>query len=251
LADGLVEISPSRALITAGWEHVPHLTEQAKAELLAGTPPHLREARSTGAPSMGAGAIYPIPFSEISVKPFAIPAYWPRGYVLDVGWRVTAALWGAWDRETDTLYAYSEHYRKEAPPAIHADAIKARGPWMKGGIDPAAQGRAQKDGEQLLAIYRGLGLDVRPAPNAVESGIYEVWSRMETGRFKVFSTLAAFADEFRIYRRDDKGRVVKENDHLMDCARMMALGFRDFFTTRPVDRAAARGRVVGQDTVGY
>lgn len=250
MIEGVTEISPSRALITAGWRDVPHLDAKTKAELLASTPPHLREARSEGIPSMGSGAIYPISFAEISCKPFPVPPYWPRGYTLDVGWRRTAALWGAWDRENDTLYAYSEHYRAQAVPSIHADAIKARGQWVKGAIDPAAQGRSQADGSQLMATYRSLGLDLIPAQNAVEAGIYEVWSRLETGRLRIFSSLSNYQHEHRLYRRDEKGKVVKENDHLMDCARMMCLTFRNFFAVRPVERASGVA-TVGDRSAGY
>jgi hypothetical protein len=40
--------------------------------------------------------------------------------------------------------------------------------------------------------------------------------RIYTGRLKVFSTLGNWLVEFRIYRRDEKNRVVKKGDHLMD-----------------------------------
>ncbi|WP_230684286.1 hypothetical protein, partial [Streptococcus pneumoniae] len=88
--------------------------------------------------------------------------------------------------------------------------IKARGKYMNGVIDPASRGRGQKDGEQLLQNYIDLGLRVTPAINAVEAGIYEVWQRMSTGRLKVFKSLQNWLSEYRIYRRDDKGRIVKE-----------------------------------------
>jgi hypothetical protein len=88
----------SRILITAGWDDVPHLDEKAKADLLEETPPWLREARSKGKPSLGAGAIYPIPVDQMTCEPMAIPSHWPRCYALDVGWNWTAALWMAYDQ---------------------------------------------------------------------------------------------------------------------------------------------------------
>ena len=96
-----------------------------------------------GIPSLGAGAIYPVPESEVVVQPFKVPHYWPICYALDVGWNRTAALWAAHDTETDTAYLVSEHYRAHAEPPIHAEAIKARGAWIPGVIDPAARGRSQ------------------------------------------------------------------------------------------------------------
>jgi hypothetical protein len=57
--------------------------------------------------------------------------------------------------------------------------------------------------------------------NAVEAGIYEVWQRLSTGRLKVFRGLGNFLSEFRLYRRDDKGKIVKKLDHLCDCCRYL------------------------------
>lgn len=203
----------------ATWDDVPHLSEAVKKELLESIPPFQRDARSKGVPQLGAGAIYPVPESEILVDDFEIPAHWPRSYGMDVGWNRTAAIWGAWDREADIVYFYSEHYRGQAEPSIHAEAIKARGAWIPGVIDPAANGRNQHDGLQLMQKYRDLGLDLDIADNAVEAGIYEVWQRLSTGRLKVFKSLSNWRSEYRLYRRDEKGRIVKANDHAMDGGR--------------------------------
>lgn len=184
---------------------------------------HERGARTQGIPQLGSGAIYPVPESDIKCDPFEIPIFYKRCYSLDVGWNRTAALWGAYDADADILYIYSEHYRGQAEPAVHAEAIKSRGEWIPGVIDPASRGRNQHDGQQLLTVYRGLGLRLVEADNAVESGIYEVYSRLSTGRLKIFSTLQNFFAEYRIYRRDDRGRVVKESDHLMDALRYMVM----------------------------
>lgn len=211
----------TRFCIQAEWSDVPHLDEKTKADLLAGMPPHMRDARTKGIPMLGAGAIYPIPEEAIVVEPFDLPRWWPRAYALDVGWNRTAALWGAWDRESDTVYLYSEHYVGQSPPAVHASAIMARGHWMTGAIDPAAAGANQKDGTRLIEEYRALNLRLVEADNAVESGIHACYQRFSTGRLKVFSTLRNFRAEYRIYRRDEKGKIVKENDHLMDCCKYL------------------------------
>lgn len=233
-------------VVTASWDDVPHLTEQAKRDLLSSIPPFQRDARSKGIPQLGAGAIYPVPESEIVVPVFAIPKHWPRGYGLDVGWNRTAGIFVAEDRETDTLYAYSEHYRGEAEPSVHASAIKARGSWLEGAIDPAARGRSQKDGEQLLQQYRDLALNLSLANNGVESGIYEAWERFSTGRLKLFNTLANTIAEYRLYRRDDKGRVVKAKDHAMDALRYV-VNTRSVLQVQPAARESWRDRLRGSN----
>jgi phage terminase large subunit-like protein len=229
----LNEQSPHRFVLTMGFDHVPHLSESTKEKLLASFPPHERDARANGTPQLGSGAIFPIPESDVFVDDFPIPDHWPKAYGLDVGWKKTAAVWGALDRETDTIYLYSEYYRGQAEPEVHAKGIKARGEWVPGVIDPASRGRSQVDGRQLIQQYMDLGLNIDVAFNGVESGIFEVWQRLSSGRLKIFKSLVNFQAEFRLYRRDDKGRVVKENDHLMDAGRYLVMSGLERAITKP------------------
>lgn len=209
--------------VVATWDDAPHLSTKDKEEMLSAYPPHQRDARSKGIPSLGSGAIYPVPESDILCAPFQLPVYWPRAYAMDVGWNKTAVLWGAIDHDTDTIYIYNEYYRGQAEPSVHADSIRTRGKWMHGVIDPASRGRAQKDGEQLFRLYQELGLQITKSKNSVEGGIYEVYQRLSTGRLKIFNTCLNFIEEYTSYHRDEKGNVVKENDHLMDCLRYFIL----------------------------
>ena len=199
------------------WEDAPHLDEKAREDLAKSYMPHELQARTKGKPSIGSGAIYPVPEEDILCDPFEFPAWYRHCYALDVGWNRTAALWLAYSQEDDTAYAYAEYYRGSAEPPVHAAAIKARGDWIPGTVDPASRGRSQADGTALFNQYTDLGLVLTPANNAREAGIYEVWSRLSTGRIKVFKTLQNFRGEYGIYRRDEKGSVVKAGDHLMDC----------------------------------
>ena len=223
----------SKFCIQVGWDDVPHLTEADKAEMRKEIPPHMLEARERGLPVLGAGVIYPVPESAFVVEPFEIPEWWPRAYGMDVGWNTTAAIWGAWDRDSDTVYLYSEHYRGLAEPSIHADAIKARGDWIMGAIDPASAGANQKDGTRLIDEYRKLGLQIVPAENTVEAGIHAVYRRLSGGRLKVFRNCTHWLGEFRIYRRDENGKVVKERDHLMDATRYLTMTGMKYATTEP------------------
>lgn len=236
----------SKFVVSATWDDAPHLSAEAKAELESEIPPHLRDARTKGIPSLGAGAIYPVPESEIVCEPIDIPPHWPKVYGLDVGWNRTAAIWGAIDRESQTVYLYSEHYRGQAEPPIHAEAIRARGEWIPGVIDPAARGRGQKDGARLFKDYTDLGLRISPAVPAVEAGLFAVWQRLSGGRIKVFNTLHNWLGEYRLYRRDEDGKIIKERDHLMDATRYLIVSGLDLARTKPVEtNGAPRARGEG------
>jgi phage terminase large subunit-like protein len=174
----------NRHVTQASWDDVPHLSESEKADMLAKLPAYQRDARTKGIPQLGSGAIYPVPESDIVVPHRDIPPNWPRVYGLDVGYNRTAAVWGARDPQSQIIYLYSEHYMGREEPAIHAAAIRARGAWIPGVIDPSARGRGQADGRQLLQDYQDLGLDLQMALNAVESGLFEVWQLLSGGMFE-------------------------------------------------------------------
>lgn len=209
----------NKAVIQLGWDDIPWLTADVKQRLLDDTPLYLRDARSKGIPAMGSGSVYPIPVEQILVKPFAIPENWPRMYALDVGWNRTAVMWAALDPATDTVYFYDEHYLGQQTPPVHAYAIRSRGEWIHGVIDPASRGRSQVDGQKLKSNYKDLGLTLFDAKNEFESGILNVTQRLTANKIKVFNNLVNWQKEYLLYRRDKNGKVIKEDDHLMDTMR--------------------------------
>jgi hypothetical protein len=244
--------SSSRAVIQAGWVDAPWLGPEVIERMRKNTPRHLLEARMYGFPSLGSGNVYPVPLEDILVDPFAIPAHWKHMYALDVGWNRTACLWAAINPDDGTIYLYSEHYQAETLPELHAAAIKQRGEWMHGVIDPAARGRAQSDGKKLFDIYRdpkGCGLKLIAANNEVESGLYNAWQMLEVGKVKVFKSLKNFQKEYMIYRRDEEGRIIKQNDHLMDCFRYIVNNIK-VARQKPVKSGTARGSGVSGRNYG-
>lgn len=211
-------VDEHRYVTTCGWDDVPHLNEKIKASLLASFPPHMRDARSKGIPALGSGVIYPVPTSDYIVEPFEIPKSWKRLYGMDVG-NKTACVWMAHDPVANIWYVYNDYYKERAEPSIHTAAIKARGEWIPGAIDPASRGRSQIDGKALMDMYKDLGLTLRPAINAVEAGLYEVWEALSTGKIKMFKGCNQLSREMQSYMRDEKGNVVKRDDHCCDAFR--------------------------------
>jgi hypothetical protein len=70
-----------------------------------------------------------------------------------------------------------------------------------------------------MKMYEDLGLNLSLAVNAVEAGLYTVWELLSTGQLFVFNTCKRLLDEMRKYIRDEKGNVIKKDDHLVDSLR--------------------------------
>lgn len=203
------------------WDQAPHLTQEVKDELWASIPPFQRNARSKGIPSLGSGSVFLIAEEDIKVKDFAIPDHWPRAFSLDHGWNWFGAVWETLDRDTGIRYLYSCYKRSQAEPPIHAEAIKARGKWIPGVGDCSDINKY--DGQQFLKIYRGLGLTLRLANKAVEAGLQKTWISLSTGKLKVFASCEPWFEEYRLYHRDEQGRIVKVNDHILDPTRYLEM----------------------------
>lgn len=230
-------------IVSATWDDVPHLSEKDKDELWNSIAPHLRDSRKKGIPSVGAGLIYPVSEDDYVIDPFPIPDHWPKCYGFDVGWNNTAAVFMAKNPETGVKYLYDEHFKQKAEPVLHARAIETRGPWIPGLIDPAARGRSQVDGRKLLTEYREERLDLHLARNAREAGILKCWQGLTTGKTKVMASLMPnFMREIRMYRRDDDGQIIKNNDHCLDAWRYVEMDFDNIARVSPSYRNAHKKR---------
>jgi len=82
--------------------------------------------------------------------------------------------------------------------------------------DPSA---AQENAE--LKRIAGASISrLNGAINAVDYGIERIQGLMKTGRYRLAKGRCnGTKDELSVFARDDKGRVIKENDHLMDADR--------------------------------
>jgi len=180
-------------------------------------------------------AIYPVPERDIVVSPFPISPFWPRVYALDLDGAATAAIWGARDPNSDIVYLYDEYYSLARQSPVDAEAIQRRGRWIRGVMDPEANGRDRRDGWRLMKMYRELGLKLESGASLIESGTLEVFQRMITGRLKVFASLENYLQEFRRYRRDERGQILTGGDSLQNATRCLVLSGISRMRTEPVE----------------
>lgn len=226
--------------VIIGWDDVPHLTEEDKRQASVGMLPHEIEARRTGLPSMATGLIYPFLAKDILVKPFELEWHNPGIIGLDVAYTApTAGALLRFDPYSKTTYLVAEHYQAGMAPVIHASAIKNKFGCYPIRIDPSAN-RKERDGETIIKEYReefGTDWEVKNANNAVYSGITRLYSAMQQGRFKVFSSCRQWIEEWQNYVWDDskvnsEGQFMprKKDDHLQDATRY---GYMDIEDARP------------------
>jgi phage terminase large subunit-like protein len=231
----LLEKSDDRADVNMTIEDAEHIPATERERIIASFPAHEREARARGIPVLGSGRIFPIAESEITVEPFSIPDLWPRICGLDFGWdHPSASVWLAWDRDNDTVYAYDALRVRETTPKKQAPSIIARGPWIPVAWPHDGLQHEKGSGIQLAEQYRAAGVNMlyehaqlpesgaedeqKVSRTSVEAGVLMMLTAMQEGRFKVFSTLNDWFEEFRLYHRKD-GKIVKLDDDLMSATR--------------------------------
>jgi hypothetical protein len=232
-------VSESKWLTMAGWNDVPHLTEKAKRELRAATPPHLRKAREWGIPVLGSGAVFPVNEDDILIAPIPIPDSWPQIGGMDFGWdHPFGAVRLAWDRESDCLYVVQDFRQSQLTPIAARVALDAWEKWLPWAWPHDGLQHEKGSGEQLAEQYAAQKFDMLPeratfldGTSYVEPGISEMLERMQTGRWKVFNTCAYWIEEFRLYHRKD-GLIVKLRDDVISASRY-AMMMRRYAKCRP------------------
>jgi len=204
-----------------------HLTEADKEQMLSSYAAFERDTRAKGVPLAGTGVVYPVPDDMITVEPFSIPPHYRRIVGIDFGMdHPGGAVWIAHDADLDIIYIYDCYKTQGQSAAYHSEAIRSRGDWIPVAWPHDGMQRDKGSGRALADSYRQHHVNMLPesacysddrlGAQPVEPVVQEIDERMRTGRIKVFSTLAEWFREKRMYHRDD-GQIVKLHDDLMAC----------------------------------
>lgn len=250
----LIEKVPGTATTTMTIYDAEHYSEDQRKRIIASYPAYMRDARALGIPVLGSGRIFPVDEALLKVPSRQIPAWNKRVVGMDFGYdHPTAAVWIAYDPDTDVAYLYDAYRQREASPAIHSVAIRTRGAWIP--VSWPHDGYQHDKGgscEALADQYRQFGVNmmVRHATHAPaqdqkegeggygrEAGLMMMLDRMQTGRLKVADHLNDWWEEFRLYHRKD-GKVVDIGDDLMSATRIGLMMLRHAQTMpKPVQSA--------------
>jgi phage terminase large subunit len=194
-------------------------------------PEEVQETRIKGHFAAFLGAVYKL-FNRDThvVKPFEIPADWPRWRSIDWGFNNPfTCLWLAQDPDR-RWYVYHEHYQARETLAYHAERIKqisGRERYRATWADHDAQDRYE---------FENLGIKTTPARKDVHLGIEAVQTTLKVQgdgrpRLFIFETCKHTIQEMTGYRwaegtetRDAKDEPLKVNDHACDALRYAIFG---------------------------
>lgn len=223
--------SPSSAqfFMQKGWDDAPHITPEKAERMLQQFPEHQRDMRTKGTPMLGHGRIYDLSDEFIKCEPFDIPNHWFVIDGMDFGWdHPQAHIQMVENRDTGDIYI--THAYKASKVSAN-DAWGSTQMWSKGvptswPHDGLQHEKGRDDSKQQKEHYSDAGFNMLPTMaawqtggNSVENGIYEIGDLMRKGKFKVFDGLVELMDEIRQYHRDERGKIVKVRDDLLDAVR--------------------------------
>jgi hypothetical protein len=254
------ELKTGQALIRATWDDAPHMSGERREMFLQQIPAHQREMRVKGIPMMGSGMVYLVAYDDLFIDPVELPRHWPRICGVDFGiGHAFAAIWLAWDRDTDTVYLYDEYRTQDGKMPVHVARIKSNGDWIPVAWPHDGLNREKSSGKPLADLYRQEGALMLPQPfsnppspgveegkggHSVEFGTDWLLNKMQMDQFKIFKTCKGVREEIGMYHRMN-GLIVKANDDLMDAMRYAALSLRHARTpsvkARQVEMPAGAG----------
>lgn len=228
----------SQFFMQKGWDDAPHMTEEKKARLLEAYPSYQKDMRSKGDPILGHGRIFEVDEEFITCDPFEIPAHWAVINGMDFGWdHPQAHIQMAWDQDNDIIYLTkawkgSKLSANDAYGVVKEWGVGIPTAWPHDGLQHE---KGRDDSVQQKVHYQKAGFKMLPdhatwpnvmrdgkqvgGGNSVEQGIYELNDRMRKGKFQAFGGLTEFFNEYRQYHRNDKSRIVKSYDDILDAVR--------------------------------
>lgn len=204
------------------WDDVKHLTKEYKDSMIAEwtiSDPQNMDARIYGLAAMGSGRVYPIDESFVVTQITRIPSYWQKCYGMDPGQANFAVVWVTKDADTGVYYAYDEYKHGKIVYLLHAEAIKTRGDWIHGGIDPHEAVKPRDSGETVHSYFETQGLHLVAAKGDPDATRAKIRAMFDSGALKIMDRCQGLIKEIRTYRydKDDPNKIARnQDDHLCD-----------------------------------
>ena len=223
------EPSPDQFFMMKGWADAPHMTAEKCERLLAQYPEHQRDMRSKGVPMLGHGRIYDIGDEFIQCESFEIPSHWYVINGMDFGWdHPQSHIQLVEDRDTGSIYITKSYKRSKVSANDAWGAVKV---WAKGTPvawphDGLQHEKGRDNAVQQKKHYGDAGFEMLhdhatwlEGGNSVEAGLYAINDLMSKGKLKIFKGQPELMEEVRGYHRNEKGKIVKVRDDMLDAVR--------------------------------
>ena len=221
------EPSSDQFFMMKGWGDAPHISPEKSERLLASYPAHQRDMRSKGTPMLGHGRIYDLSEEFLTCDAFTIPKHFYVINGMDFGWdHPQAHVQLVWDRDSDIFYVTKAQKMRKTSPNEAWGTVKC---WAEGIPTSWPLDGLQTEkgsGKQQMQYYSEAGFEMlderatwEDGSNGVEAGLYEIRDLMSKGKFKIFAGLRDLLDEVLQHHRDEKGKIVKTMDDLLDAIR--------------------------------
>ncbi len=219
-----------------------HIPDERKAEIISQYKEHEVQTKVYGADMQGEGAVFDIPVERIkhTHDPATFPPYWRWMWALDFrhsgsasSGHPFAAVLGCRDMDNDVIYVV-HGFRMMGLAPNHVAAMKENPMWDAPVAWPHDGGRGGSlvSGETVSAVYKKLGLNMRPThatfPTggfSFEDGLTDMETRFSTNRLKVAAHLSEVFDEYQGYHRVN-GLVNKIDDDLLSAIRVLCMDIR-------------------------
>jgi len=242
----LEQENAQRTVIRYGIRDATFKSQDERDTLMAGYPPHEREARANGDPLMGSGKVFQTPAIDLSIPTIPlerVPLHWRKLWGLDFGGgsetaHPFAAVLYAWDPEevtrevstplgaVGTSYILAEIRMTNALIIQHVDAIKRIGGNVPVAWPHDGHQKERSSGESMAAIYKKHGLKMLDSHATHPTGGYSTYAGimdmdlyMAARQWKVADTCSMWFQEYGQYHYKD-GVLVKVRDDLMSASRV-------------------------------
>lgn len=218
--------SPAQFFMQKGWDDAPHMTKEKRERMIAGYPIHQRDMRTKGTPMLGHGRIYDISDEFVTCDPPAVPDHWFVINGMDFGDdHPQAHIQLIEDRDNGNFYVTRAYKARrtsanDAWGAVKPWADKIPTAWPHDGLQGE---KGRHDAVQLKTHYVNAGFNMLHSfatwpegGNSVETGLFEIGDLMRKGKFMICAGLAEIFAELQQYHRNERGKIVKANDDLLD-----------------------------------
>lgn len=232
------EVRNHHFYIKSSWSDNPGLTEEEKELMRISCPPWQLEAREHGTPIFGHGKVFTMAEKEIFIKKRDLPQDFYSNAEYIYGLDPASSSGGTWGfvllaRYDNIIYVIKDYKKSDLTPIEHGDNIFQIIPeWNPIGIhDYAGAGEDLHTKTSTIDFLKNkFGFRMSPAvktKGTKTNTIDKIFILNRSGKFKIVEDECPnLIEEWRGYARDEKGKIIKENDHTID-ALLYALNLID------------------------